>query len=1026
MKRRRSKVPFFTEVLEPRQLLSAGLSVTYSSSTNDPSGLATLSYNGVKLVDDSIAHEQFQVNRFYILNGDGSYTQGDGGSGYTTHWNAQTDVLTYTYNWGTITCQYVLVNANRFNMVFTVQNAATSGVTLGGVDIYPCYIHFPFTITPGDEQQIAGNPTPPPAQWNPEVAYGSDGPAVLPADYSDAPTNDGAVMDLVNDGPATRQMYTSLWTTNYTGSIPGKDYFLMAATAPDGNMLYDNAVSTSNGVDTYTAPLFYTNIAPGQSDSFQISLRFGSAGTNPQSLATDIETNYAKAYPSVVNWPDRRPIASLHLASYGSNVGGNYNNSIGNPNSWALTGNQGPSQINITTTAGLNNFSSGLLSYAATAIQQMSVDNSQGMIVWDVEGEEYAQPNPSYIGDPRYAIAPPNGAAPTAPELNYNYNGNGPIINQFFKTFTNAGFRVGVTLRPTQIVYTSGSNPPYAQTPNGGVGAVPIALEVSQLEAKIAYAYSTWGCTLFYVDSTTGFDSAALRTVQAAYPNVLLIPEHNTISTFGTGAAYGELTNDYVGTPASVYATYPSAFSVIYIADGNMSNYASQLVNSLRNGDIMLFRAWFADPNNAVMVSDYQSTTAAPTAPGLWVGAGDGVVNLSWTSTAGRGAYTISRSNSANGTFSPIAFGVQATSFADTTVTNYQTYYYQVTAENGAGTSAASATAEATPAGPSVANNASATSASVTGNTTALSVLGTDSGGESTLTYTWSSVSAPSNAPPPTFSVNGSNLAKNTTARFYQAGTYTFTVTIADPVGYSITSTVVVPVSQIPKLMYVQPGRAGVAAGGTLQYGVQATDQFSNRILSPAVAWSVSGGGSINASGLFTAGSAAGVYTVTASSGTLSASTTVNVQSVVTPAAIVIDPRIDIGNGDLVVQAGGGAGLAEVFAKVQAGSDLAGNAWNGPGGIISSAAASDPTHRTAIGVLLNDNGSGGPIYQTHDGLSVGFGDVLVMDTWYGDANLDGKVDSSDYTRIDNGFLIHATGWSNGDLSYNRKSWMTGN
>jgi hypothetical protein len=46
-----------------------------------------------------------------------------------------------------------------------------------------------------------------------------------------------------------------------------------------------------------------------------------------------------------------------------------------------------------------------------------------------------------------------------------------------------------------------------------------------------------------------------------------------------------------------------------------------------------------------------------------------------------------------------------------------------------------------------------------------------------------------------------------------------------------------------------------------------------------------------------------------------------------------------------------------------------------------------------------------------------FTDVLVKFTYYGDANLDGKVDGTDYSRIDSGYLTKATGWYNGDLNY---------
>ena len=54
---------------------------------------------------------------------------------------------------------------------------------------------------------------------------------------------------------------------------------------------------------------------------------------------------------------------------------------------------------------------------------------------------------------------------------------------------------------------------------------------------------------------------------------------------------------------------------------------------------------------------------------------------------------------------------------------------------------------------------------------------------------------------------------------------------------------------------------------------------------------------------------------------------------------------------------------------------------------------------------------------TFDGQTVAAGDVEVKYTYYGDANLDGRVDGSDYSRIDNGYLSHLAGWQNGDFNY---------
>ena len=97
---------------------------------------------------------------------------------------------------------------------------------------------------------------------------------------------------------------------------------------------------------------------------------------------------------------------------------------------------------------------------------------------------------------------------------------------------------------------------------------------------------------------------------------------------------------------------------------------------------------------------------------------------------------------------------------------------------------------------PTVVTPASAMPSPVTGTTTTLSVLGADDGGEANLTYTWAATTLPSGAAAPTFSVNGTNAAKQTMATFSKAGTYGFTVTIADAGGLTTTSSVNVVVNQ--------------------------------------------------------------------------------------------------------------------------------------------------------------------------------------------------------------------------------------
>jgi hypothetical protein len=136
--------------------------------------------------------------------------------------------------------------------------------------------------------------------------------------------------------------------------------------------------------------------------------------------------------------------------------------------------------------------------------------------------------------------------------------------------------------------------------------------------------------------------------------------------------------------------------------------------------------------------------------------------------------------------------------------------------------------------------------------------------------------------------------------------------------------------------------------------------------------------------------------------------------------------RLDLGSNDLIIT--GGVTLSQVTAMLASGYN--GGNWNGQG-IASSAAAANSNHLTALGVIVNDNGGGTPLYgsggtisSTFDGATPSDGNILVKYTYYGDANLDGAVDGSDYALIDNAYLNNKTspgspltGWQNGDFNY---------
>lgn len=113
--------------------------------------------------------------------------------------------------------------------------------------------------------------------------------------------------------------------------------------------------------------------------------------------------------------------------------------------------------------------------------------------------------------------------------------------------------------------------------------------------------------------------------------------------------------------------------------------------------------------NNTVSVIQGGSskTSTIPSAPQtLVVTAGNAQNSLSWTAPASNGGSAITGYNIYRGTVSggesstPIASDITSTSFNDASVTNGQTYYYQVTAVNSVGESARSNEASATPTAP--------------------------------------------------------------------------------------------------------------------------------------------------------------------------------------------------------------------------------------------------------------------------------------------------------------------------------------
>jgi len=116
---------------------------------------------------------------------------------------------------------------------------------------------------------------------------------------------------------------------------------------------------------------------------------------------------------------------------------------------------------------------------------------------------------------------------------------------------------------------------------------------------------------------------------------------------------------------------------------------------------------------------------------------------------------------------------------------------------------------------------------------------------------------------------------------------------------------------------------------------------------------------------------------------------------------------LDITNNHMFINYGSGSDpTATIAGYIKSGYD--GGAWNGPG--IISSVAQTPTNGLLYGVGYADGAD-----NVVSGLSSG--QIEVMYTLLGDANLDGLVNGSDFNILAANFNQSITGWDQGDFNY---------
>ncbi len=477
-------------------------------------GLVSLQYRGNEFIN---AHSGGPKGIFFA----GPWPANDSheSGGYRSSVLAEDDTVRQTYSWGEASCHYS-VEGNDLKLAIRVTNRSSQ--TISQVQLSLGEIAFPNHATPNGWQNSA-----PPGADNYKT------PTILIGDYGTG------ALALVDEKVSQREW--TQWMSRYWSAYP---------------------IRVTSGND----------VAPGASEDFALSLRFGNSGDNRQTLAGDVWLAFQELRPQTLSWPDRRPIGSVALAA----VNRGYKT---NPRGWF-----NESSLNVFTAAGKEQFHQHLQYLANATVQNVKAMNAQGIIVWDIEGEQYMQGPGTFIGDP-------TKVKQFAPEMDL-------YADEFFRTIHSQGIRVGVLLRPQEVVpWSKGGYTHREYATNDEI--------VAAMAARVTYSKNRWGCTLFYVDTNGGakglYDSVIFKRLNEIHPDCLFIPEAQDNSYYAYSAPYDELRTltgiaSTSETGATARALYPGGFTVINTPDGDLKGKHNDLVNAVRRGDVLMFRSWFRAP----------------------------------------------------------------------------------------------------------------------------------------------------------------------------------------------------------------------------------------------------------------------------------------------------------------------------------------------------------------------------------------------------------------------------------------------
>jgi hypothetical protein len=285
-----------------------------------------------------------------------------------------------------------------------------------------------------------------------------------------------------------------------------------------------------------------------------------------------------------------------------------------NPRRWMVV-NGG--RFDITTPEGKMRFRQGVLKWADNGVKVHLQVGAQGMVTWDIEGQEY--PSARFYGEPHLVgkLAPE-----MEEEVQVEVMEDGqpktmkmPLVDAYFRKFRDAGLRTGVCLRPQEVGFRPNGHPYQA--------AISGDDAYQDIKEDLEYAKKRWGCTLFYLDSTVDYKAKSplepelFERLQQEHPDVLLMPENQALRYYTCSAPLDSMVHHGVsGTAPRIQALWPESFSVLMANEGTRvlgqantpearAERRAQLLDGVARGDILMFTGWYMNKGVEEIMSIY-------------------------------------------------------------------------------------------------------------------------------------------------------------------------------------------------------------------------------------------------------------------------------------------------------------------------------------------------------------------------------------------------------------------------------------